>query len=290
VDDVILVGGQSRSPIVRRKVREFFGQEPRREVHPDEAVAIGAAQFGSSLGNTEGLVLIDALPMSIGVALPGGRFKRVIERDTKLPVARTYRLHTSRDRQTELEVKCYQGEDDDVRKNEFIGTLRVAGLPEQPKGEIGVVITFELNGECILNLSASVDGTEHVVRTRLITRATPDDAQLAAARAASIPGAPARAASIPGAAPRTGSIPGASARAASIPGAPARAASIPGASPAGASAAVSSAAARSVSSAGAAGPSGQPHSVPPQAANALVMVPPEKRGFWAWLKRLFGFG
>jgi molecular chaperone DnaK len=175
VEDIILVGGQSRSPIVRKKVREFFGKDPRREVHPDEAVALGAAQYASSLGNFEGLTLIDALPMSIGVGLPGGRFKRVIERDTKLPVSRVYRIHTTRDRQQEIDIDVFQGEEEEVQKNEFIGTLRIAGLPEKPKGEVMVVVTFELNGECILNLSAAVEGTSQIVRTKLLTRSTPEE-------------------------------------------------------------------------------------------------------------------
>ena len=175
VDDVILVGGQSRSPIIRRKVREFFGQEPRREVHPDEAVALGAAQYAHSLGTFDSLVLIDALPMSIGVGLPGGRFKKIVERDTKLPVSHTYTIRTSKDDQRELLVMVFQGEQDVVMKNEPVGTLKVPQLPKGPKGSVAVEVTFEISGEALLNLKAKVQGTDREVATQFVTRATPEE-------------------------------------------------------------------------------------------------------------------
>jgi len=175
VDDVILVGGQSRSPIVRRKVRELFGKEPRREVHPDEAVALGAAQYGNSLGNLDSLVLIDALPMSIGVGLPGGRFKKVIERDTKLPVSRSYTIRTTHDDQTSLKVVVFQGEEDRVTENDLVGTLKVLEVPENVKGAESVEVTFEMTGEGLLNLRAKILSSGREVETKLYTKATPSE-------------------------------------------------------------------------------------------------------------------
>ena len=173
VDDVILVGGQSRSPIVRRKVRELFGKEPRREVHPEEAVALGAAQYGYSLGTFDSLVLIDALPMSIGVGLPGGRFKKIIERDTKLPVSKSYTIRTTHDEQPSLKVVVFQGESNEVTENELVGTLKVLDVPMNQKGAESVEVTFEMTGEGLLNLRARVLSTGREVETKLYTKATP---------------------------------------------------------------------------------------------------------------------
>jgi molecular chaperone DnaK len=173
VDDVILVGGQSRSPIVRRKVRELFGKEPRREVHPDEAVALGAAQYGNSLGTFDSLVLIDALPMSIGVGLPGGRFKKIIERDTKLPVSKSYTIRTTHDDQISLKVVVFQGEQDSVVENDLVGTLKVLDVPANAKGAESVEVTFEMTGEGLLNLRAKILSSGREVATKLYTKATP---------------------------------------------------------------------------------------------------------------------
>ncbi len=175
VDDVILVGGMSRAALVRRKVREFFGKEPRREAHPDEAVALGAAQFAASLGTDDGVLLIDALPMSIGVSLPGGRFKRIIERDAKLPVSRTYHIRTTHDGQTALKVVVFQGDAELVEDNELVGTLFVHGLPAGPKGSESVEVHFEVTGEGLLRLTAKVESTGKQVTSRFVTQATPDD-------------------------------------------------------------------------------------------------------------------
>jgi len=175
VDDVILVGGQSRSPIVRKKVMEFFGKEPRREVHPDEAVALGAAQYAHSLGQFDSLVLIDSLPVSIGVGLPGGRFKKIVERDTRLPVSHRYTIRTSKDDQRELLVMVFQGEEDVVMKNDPVGTLKVPNLPKGPKGSVAVEVTFEINGEALLNLNAKIEGTDREVETEFTTKATPEE-------------------------------------------------------------------------------------------------------------------
>jgi molecular chaperone DnaK len=154
IDEVLLVGGQSRMPLVHEKVAAFFGRPPSRSVHPDEAVAIGAALLAHSLGNAEGIVLIDVLPMSIGIGLPGGRVKTIIERNTPLPARKQYGLATTRDGQTEFELVVLQGELGDSAQCEYLGTLRLEGLPPGPRGMVKIAVTFELGAECLLTVTA----------------------------------------------------------------------------------------------------------------------------------------
>jgi molecular chaperone DnaK len=154
IDEVLLVGGQSRMPLVHEKVAALFGRAPSRAVHPDEAVAVGAALLAHSLGSAEGVVLIDVLPMSIGIGLPGGRVKRIIERNTPLPTRKQYGLSTTRDGQTEFELVILQGESATAAECEYLGTLRLAGLPAGPRGMVKIAVTFELGAECLLTATA----------------------------------------------------------------------------------------------------------------------------------------
>ena len=154
IDDVLLVGGMSRMPLVRQRIRERFGKEPHKGVHPDEAVALGAALLGQALEKSEGVVLIDVLPMSIQIGKAGGGCTPVIERNVPLPVTRTIKLSTSRDFQTSFEVHVFQGESPQSSVNEYLGTLSVAGLPLGPKGSVQATVTFHLTAECLLQVSA----------------------------------------------------------------------------------------------------------------------------------------
>lgn len=154
IDEVILVGGQSRFPEVHTKITNFFQRPPHKGVHPDEAVALGAALFAYSLGQMEGVVLIDVLPMSIGVQLPGGRFKSVIERNSTLPATKSYTLTNNRDDQRELELAIYQGDADSAQRNEYIGTVTLSDLPKGPKGSLQVSVTFDVSPECLLKVTA----------------------------------------------------------------------------------------------------------------------------------------
>ncbi|WP_242333894.1 MULTISPECIES: TIGR02266 family protein [unclassified Anaeromyxobacter] len=154
IDEVLLVGGQSRMPLVHRKVAAFFGRPPSHAVHPDEAVALGAALLAHSLGSAEGVVLIDVLPMSIGIGLPGGRVKTIIERNTPLPARKQYGLTTTRDGQTEFELAVFQGESRAASECEYLGTLRLEGLPPGPRGMVKIAVSFELGPECLLTVTA----------------------------------------------------------------------------------------------------------------------------------------
>jgi molecular chaperone DnaK len=176
VAEVILVGGMSRMPLVRQKVKEYFGKDPSKSVHPDEAVALGAALLADSIdsGDIGGITLIDVLPMSIGVGLPGGRFKKIIDRNTSLPHKRSYSIWTSRDNQDVLEIPVFQGENDRAEKNEYLGTLIVPDLPRGARGTVVFDVQFTLSAESILTVSAEQRGTARMVSATFSTQETPD--------------------------------------------------------------------------------------------------------------------
>jgi molecular chaperone DnaK len=175
IDDIILVGGQSRFPLVQEKLAWFFGKPPGKSVHPDEAVALGAALLAHSLGQPEGAVLlIDVLPMAIGVGLPGGRFKPVLERNVALPASKSYQISTSRDEQSEVDLIILQGESERAVENEYLGTLKLTGLPPGPRGSVKVSVSFELNNECILKVIAREETSGAEVMSIFSTRDTPD--------------------------------------------------------------------------------------------------------------------
>ncbi|HZH04971.1 MAG TPA: Hsp70 family protein, partial [Myxococcaceae bacterium] len=173
VDEVILVGGQSRFPLVHQKIAQLFGKAPSKGVHPDEAVAVGASLLAHSLGQLEGVVLIDVLPMAIGVGLPGGRFKAILERNCPLPTTKRYEIATARDDQTELELSVFQGDSAQAGENEYLGTLKLAGLPKRGRGQVKVGISFELSNECLLTVTAKEETQGREIRAVFSTRDTP---------------------------------------------------------------------------------------------------------------------
>jgi molecular chaperone DnaK len=176
VDEVLLVGGQSRMPLVRERIRNFFGREPSKAVHPDEAVALGAALMAEQMesGDIGGVVLVDVLPMSIGIGLPGGRYKKIIERNTSLPHKRQYAISTTKDDQTSIELSVFQGESDKAQDNEYLGTIEVQGLPKGPRGSVSFDIQFALSAECLLTVTAQEKGTGRTVTATFSTQDTPE--------------------------------------------------------------------------------------------------------------------
>ena len=176
VGDVLLVGGQSRMPMVRSKIKEFFSREPSKAVHPDEAVALGAALLADSIqtGEIGGIVLVDVLPMSIGVGMPGGRFKKIVERNTPLPHRKEHSVWTSEDQQKMLEISIFQGESAKAQENEYLGTLVVADLPPGTKGNVVFDVIFSISPESILTVTAEERGTARSVTATFSTQDTPE--------------------------------------------------------------------------------------------------------------------
>ena len=173
LDEVILVGGQSRMPLVHEQVQAFFGKAPSRAVHPDEAVAIGAALLAHSLDSADGVVLIDVLPLSIGIASPQGKVRTIFERNTPLPAHKRVSLATTHDGQTEFELAVVQGDAPVAADCEYLGTVRLDGLPSGPRGMVKIAVGFELGAECLLTITARELQTNRVVQTSFAARAPP---------------------------------------------------------------------------------------------------------------------
>jgi molecular chaperone DnaK len=190
LDEVILVGGQSRMPLVHERVKAFFGKAPSRAVHPDEAVAIGAALLARSLGSAEGLVLIDVLPMAIGIATAKGQVRPVFERNTPLPSRKQVGLATTEDGQTEFELVVVQGEAPLAEDCEYLGTLRLDGLPAGPRGMVKIAVGFELGVECLLTVTARELQTNRVVKTSFVALAPPSRKASTGTGEATRPGVP----------------------------------------------------------------------------------------------------
>jgi molecular chaperone DnaK len=174
VHEVLLVGGQSRMPLVWRKIKAEFGRDPNKSVHPDEAVALGAALLADSFTRIDAVVLIDVLAMGIGVGLPGGRMAPVLPRNTKLPAKKAYELGTTRDGQTELELQVFQGDSPKVSECEYLGTVRVPNLPARPRGGVKVAVEFALGPEGILKVTARDLATGQVTEAQFATVDSPE--------------------------------------------------------------------------------------------------------------------
>ena len=177
LEEVLLVGGQSRMPLVRERIRNFFGREPSKAVHPDEAVALGAPILAHSIdsGDIGGVVLVDVLPMSIGVGLPGGRFRKLIERNTSLPHKKTLPISTTKDDQDVLEIVIFQGDSEKAQENEYLGTLLIPDLPTAPKGMTTFDIVFSLSAESLLTVTAAEKTSGRTVTATFSTKDTPEE-------------------------------------------------------------------------------------------------------------------
>jgi molecular chaperone DnaK len=167
VDEVLLVGGQTRMPIVQDRLTKFFGKTPSKGVHPDEAVAIGAALYAHSLQDDTNLKiqLLDVIPMAIGLEKAGGAFHTVFPRNAPIPNAKQLLATTSFDQQTELAMRIYQGDADQVSRNELLGEFTFSGIRADRAGSVQVEITFDVNIEGILTMKARDPSTGREMKT-----------------------------------------------------------------------------------------------------------------------------
>ncbi|APZ42234.1 molecular chaperone DnaK [Acidihalobacter ferrooxydans] len=160
VDDVILVGGQTRMPKVQEAVKSFFGKEPRRDVNPDEAVAIGAAIQGGVLGgDVKDVLLLDVTPLSLGIETLGGVMTKLIERNTTIPTKANQVFSTADDNQTAVTVHVLQGERERAANNKSLGRFDLSDIPPAPRGVPQIEVTFDIDANGILNVSAKDKAT-----------------------------------------------------------------------------------------------------------------------------------
>jgi molecular chaperone DnaK len=155
IDDVILVGGQTRMPLVQEVVKETFGKDPRKDVNPDEAVAVGAAVQGGVLaGEVDDVLLLDVTPLSLGIETLGGVMTRLIERNTTIPSHASQVFSTAEDNQPEVTVHVLQGERDQADANKSLGRFNLNDIPPAPRGQPQIEVSFDIDANGILNVSA----------------------------------------------------------------------------------------------------------------------------------------
>ncbi|WPB81757.1 Hsp70 family protein [Archangium violaceum] len=167
IDEVLLVGGQTRMPVVQDRLTKFFGKNPSKGVHPDEAVAVGAALYAKSLEDNSSmkLQLLDVIPMAIGLERAGGAFHTVFPRNAPIPNAKQVVATTSMDNQTELAMRIFQGDHEMVVKNDMLGEFTFSGIRPARAGTVQVEITFDVNVEGILTMRARDPATGREMKT-----------------------------------------------------------------------------------------------------------------------------
>jgi molecular chaperone DnaK len=178
IDEVILVGGQTRMPKVQELVRDLFGKEPHKGVNPDEVVAVGAAVQAAVLaGEVKDVVLLDVTPLSLGIETLGGVMTRLIERNTTIPTKKSEVFTTAADSQTSVEVHVLQGERPMARDNRTLGKFHLVGIPPAPRGVPQVEVTFDIDANGILNVSAKdrATGKEQAITITASSGLTKDD-------------------------------------------------------------------------------------------------------------------
>ena len=160
IDEVVLVGGQTRMPRIQALVKELFGKDPHQGVNPDEVVAVGAAiQGGVLAGDVKDLLLLDVTPLSLGIETLGGVSTKLIERNTTIPTKKSETFSTASDNQTSVEIRVLQGEREMARDNKSIGVFHLVGIPAAPRGMPQIEVAFDIDANGIMNVSAKDLGT-----------------------------------------------------------------------------------------------------------------------------------
>ena len=160
IDEVILVGGSTRMPVIQELVKSYIGKDPHKGVNPDEVVAVGAAiQSGILKGDVKDVVLLDVTPLSLGIETLGGVMTRLIERNTTIPTKKSEIFTTASDNQTSVDIHALQGERDIARDNKTIGRFRLDGIPPAPRGIPQIEVTFDIDANGIVNISAKDTAT-----------------------------------------------------------------------------------------------------------------------------------
>jgi len=167
IDEVVLVGGMTRMPKIQEIVKQFFGKEPHKGVNPDEVVALGAAiQAGVLQGDVKDVLLLDVTPLSLGIETLGGVFTRLIERNTTIPTKKSQVFSTAEDSQAAVTIRVFQGEREMAADNKLLGQFDLVGIPPAPRGVPQIEVTFDIDANGIVNVSAKDKGTgkEHQIR------------------------------------------------------------------------------------------------------------------------------
>ncbi|MGC8927823.1 MAG: molecular chaperone DnaK [Myxococcota bacterium] len=169
IDEIILVGGMTRMPRVKQKVQEIFGKTPREDINPDEVVAVGAAIQGAVLqGGVKDVLLLDVTPLSLGVETAGGVFTKIIERNTTIPAKKSMIFSTAQDNQNFVEVHILQGERELAKDNKSLGRFQLIGIPPAPRGVPQIEVTFDIDSNGIVNVTAKDLGTNKAQSMRIM--------------------------------------------------------------------------------------------------------------------------
>merc|ERR1711988_1912041 len=160
ISEVLLVGGSTRMPMVANVVKEIYGKEPSKAINPDEAVAMGAAiQGGVLAGDVTDVLLLDVTPLSLGIETLGGVFTKLISRNTTIPTKKSQVFSTAADGQSQVQIKVHQGEREMAADNQLLGKFDLVGIPPMPRGVPQIEVSFDIDANGIVNVSAADKGT-----------------------------------------------------------------------------------------------------------------------------------